>query len=64
MTKHEQVYHIDGVPATAWDIIDKATDYGYTDDILQSSVAADILRKHGHFVGRIEELSQPEEPKP
>jgi len=52
-------YHIDGKPTDFKDIIHKAKEYDEdfaAQEILQSSVAADILRKHGHKVGDISEI--------
>lgn len=53
----EKKYHIDGEPADFRDIIRRAKEYGYDGEVLQSSVAADILRKNGHTVGNISELT-------
>lgn len=53
----EQKYHIDGELVEWKEIIDRARrDYGYDGEILQTSVAAGILRKNGHKVGDASEL--------
>ena len=52
----EQKYHIDCKPASFKDVIRKAREYGYDGEVLQSSVAAKILREHGHKVGNINEI--------
>ena len=49
----EKKYFIDNEPASASDIIKKAKEYDdkFTEsEIHQTSVAAHILRKHGHVV--------------
>lgn len=44
-------YKIDGVPVEWNGVIRMAKNqYGYDDEIMQTSVAADILRKNGHIV--------------
>ena len=56
---NEKKYHIDNEPASAKDIIYKAREYDEDfarGEIHQSSVAAEILRKHGHKVGNISEI--------
>jgi len=61
---NEKKYHIDFEPASAREIIIKAREY---DDefnkgfILQSSIAANILRKHGHKVGDVTEIPKSNE---
>ena len=52
----EKLYHIDFKLADFKDIIHKAKEYGYIGEILRSSVAAEILRKHGHKVGHASEI--------
>ena len=54
--ENEKPYHIDFEPADFKDIIRKAKEYGYEGEILQSSVAAGILRKNGHTVGYASEI--------
>lgn len=52
-------YHIDGEPASADDIINKAKEYSQkyaNDSIHLTSSARMILSDHGHRVGTIEEL--------
>ena len=48
--KKELKYRINNEPCDFRDIIRKAKEYGYTGEILQSSVAADYLRRNGHIV--------------
>jgi len=50
----EKKYHIDGEPASARDIITRAAGldgYFANDWCKKTSIAAEILRKHGHTVG-------------
>ena len=49
-------YHIDNIPASASDIINKAKEYNEdfgSNGILQTSIGAGILRDFGHIVGKL-----------
>lgn len=56
---NEKKYHIDNVPVSASDIVEKAqmysTEYG-EDGIFLTSEAAKILRENGHVVGNFSEV--------
>ncbi len=57
----EKKYHIDGVPASATDIVELAESYSIefsNDWIKQTSTAARILREHGHTVGNLAEVNK------
>lgn len=41
---------IDGEPVDWKEIIRRAKEYGYEGEVMQTSIAAGILRKHGHTV--------------
>ncbi len=57
---NEKKYHIDNVPASASDIVEKAmyysSEYG-SDGIYLTSEAAKILREYGHIVGELREVN-------
>jgi len=58
---NEKKYHIDNIPASAIDIIEKARSYSEefsSGDFFFTSVAANILREHGHTVGELKEEHQ------
>lgn len=46
----ELKYRIDKEPVDWQEIIERAKNYGYTGEIMQTSVAASILRENGHEV--------------
>lgn len=50
--KKKKPYLIDNEPVDGDEIIEKAKKYGYEGDggIFRTSIAAGILRKHGHIV--------------
>ena len=55
----EKKYHIDFEPVTFRELIKKARELDENFDrqeIQQTSVAANILRKHGHKVGDVAEI--------
>ena len=57
---NEKKYHIDNIPASATDIVEKAQMYSkeYGEDgIYLTSEAAKILRGHGHTVGELKEVN-------
>ena len=55
---NEKKYHIDNVPASAMNIIEKAMLYSVefsSGDFFFTSVAANILIENGHTVGELKE---------
>jgi len=58
---NEKKYYIDNIPASATDIIELAESYSREFNnscIQQTSVAARILREHGHVVGELKKVSE------
>lgn len=56
----EETYHIDNEPASASDIIKRARELDEDFDrsgFFQTSVGAGILRRNGHTVGYINEIT-------